>query len=123
MTGAERIAKMRAKRKAEGQCIECEDRLRGKDVKYVRCRYCREMQAERLWGLRFERAKRTPEAFRDQLREVQFIVWRAVQSVWAYEDNDNRGRVLPPVRDGLVYDGVVHLDGDRPVFILKAQVG
>ena len=45
MTGAQRIATMRAKRKAEGQCIGCGERLRKKDLEYVRCEGCREVQA------------------------------------------------------------------------------
>ena len=52
VSGAERIAAMRARRRAEGRCIDC-----GMNIKrYVRCADCRALQADAVAERRALRA-------------------------------------------------------------------
>ena len=112
-SGAERIAALRARRRAEGRCIDC-----GMNIsRYVRCADCRALQAD---AAAERRALRTAErdgaaqARLDKLDRMEAAYKRAGPPA-------DRGLALPPGAPDRA-DRRITLTGDVPVHVVSSQV-
>ena len=128
-SSASRVAKMRAKRKAAGKCIDCERKIK----KYVRCGECRVMVAYRVYELRQKRAELAAEQEaqeRERKRNLEAADYRLSQKYINYchdeagrrGDVQNRGLALPIPSGEKVYDGRLRLGQEDAVLILRSEV-